>query len=152
MKNRKRESCRVHCCVHVPHGPDGTLSTCRCVRVLTPRAPYKHEPDDAGLVNQDTCSCCKTKNKQRNALSTVRKSSAEAASVAVRPDDGNIEYVYMVTRSAAPPSSPLHGLWFRMPPSCGMECGFPLPRLWGFWGFGSSLSFEFWVLGFGLKV
>ena len=30
------------------------------------------------------------------------------------------------------------------PPSCGMECGFPLPPvgwLWGFWGFGSSLNF-----------
>ena len=46
--------------------------------------------------------------------------------------------IYMVTDSAAP----LHGLWFRMPlrPTCGV----PLPPegwLWGFWGFGFSLSF-----------
>ena len=55
---------------------------------------------------------------------------------------------YMVTHSAAPPLPPppppsmVYGPG--CPPSCGMECGFPLPSvgwLWGFWGFGSSLSF-----------
>ena len=41
-----------------------------------------------------------------------------------------------------PPPSMVYGPG--CPPSCGMECGFPLPPvgwLWGFWGFGSSLSF-----------
>ena len=43
----------------------------------------------------------------------------------------------MVTRSAAPPLPPPP--WSMVqdaPPSCGMECGFPLPPvgwLWGFW-------------------
>ena len=38
-----------------------------------------------------------------------------------------------------PPPSMVYGPG--CPPSCGMECGFPLPPvgwLWGFWGFGSS--------------
>ena len=45
---------------------------------------------------------------------------------------------------AAPPSPPSMVYGAGCPPSCGMECGFPLPSvgwLWGFWGFGSSLSF-----------
>ena len=55
----------------------------------------------------------------------------------------------MVTRSAAPPLPPLHGLWSRMP-----------PLLWdGVWGgvvvgvlgFGSSLSFCLLGLGFWVK-
>ena len=34
------------------------------------------------------------------------------------PEPGSYTYIYiyMVTRSAAPPSPPLHGLWSRMPP------------------------------------
>ena len=43
-----------------------------------------------------------------------------------------------------PPPSMVYGPGWPPPPPCGMECGFPLPPvgwLWGFWGFGSSLSF-----------
>ena len=61
---------------------------------------------------------------------------------------------YMVTRSAAPPLPPPPMVYGPgCPPSCGMECGFPLPPvgwLWRFWGFGSSLSFR--VLGLGSWV
>ena len=48
----------------------------------------------------------------------------------------------MVTRSAAPPPpSMVYGAG--CPPPVGWSVGslFPLGWLWGFWGFGSSLSF-----------
>ena len=66
----------------------------------------------------------------------------------------NVYIIYMVTRSAAPPLSPPP--WSMVqdaPPLLWDECGFPLPPvgwLWGFWGFGSSLSFR--VLGLGSWV
>ena len=60
-------------------------------------------------------------------------------------DDHDDDGEYMVMRSAAPPPPPLSVVYGPgCPPSCGMECGFPPPPvgwLWGFWGFGSSLSF-----------
>ena len=63
-------------------------------------------------------------------------------------------YIYIWSRAPRPPLPPLHGLWSRMPPPLLWdECGFPLPPvgwLWGFWGFGSSLSFR--VLGLGSWV
>ena len=46
-------------------------------------------------------------------------------------------YIYMVTRSAPPPS-PLHGLWSRMPPVWG-SC--VVVWVFGLLGFGFSLSF-----------
>ena len=55
-------------------------------------------------------------------------------------------YIYMcvVTRSAAPPLPPLHGLWSRMPPLLwdGLSVpSSPCGVVVGVLGFGSSLSF-----------
>ena len=44
--------------------------------------------------------------------------------------------IYVVTRSVPPLRRPLHGVWSRMRPNCGVGCGVLLPPvewLWGFW-------------------
>ena len=73
------------------------------------------------------------------------------------PEPGSYTYIYIWSRAPRPPPPPPSMVYGPgCPPSCGMDCGFPLPPvgwLWGvlgFWGCGSSLSFR--VLGLGSWV
>ena len=62
-----------------------------------------------------------------------------------------IEYGHALRR---PPLAPSMVYGPGCPPSCGMECGFPLPPVgwsWGFWGFGSSFGILVFGIGFWVK-